>query len=69
MTSGVNRFYNLIQIAFPLTDSSLVGFFGYYLTEQMGEVEVHGDDGCGVLQGVRPQATSANWAVAVGGPK
>lgn len=37
MTSGVNRFYNLIQIAFPLTDSSLVGFFGYYLTEQMGE--------------------------------
>jgi hypothetical protein len=37
VTSGVNRFYNLIQIAFPLTDSSFVGFFGYYLTEQMGE--------------------------------
>lgn len=37
MTAEVSRFYNSIQDAFPMTEATLCGYFGYYLTEQLGE--------------------------------
>lgn len=37
MSAEVGRFYNSIASAFPMTDASLSGYFGYYLTEQRRE--------------------------------
>jgi hypothetical protein len=37
VTSEVGRFYNSMFPAFPMSESTLCGYFGYYLTEKLGE--------------------------------
>lgn len=37
MSAEASRFYNSILDAFPMSDATLCGYFGYYLTEQLGE--------------------------------
>jgi uncharacterized protein YbcI len=37
MTAAINRFYNSIKDPATVGDRELVGFFGYYLTEEAGE--------------------------------
>jgi hypothetical protein len=37
VTAEVSRFYSSILDAFPMSEATLCGYFGYYLTEQLGE--------------------------------